>query len=477
MPDAALEAETNTATTDLPRLATVVAGASSMTMVALCFANGLQGGGIQTFAQSTEALKHAFHIKDVALGVVPFLTAITGNVGAIPVAALCSRYARTRVLAAMFAIWAVLMAVTAAVPAVGIFGFAGGGFVLFTFVRVLGSVTEATDPAVYPLIADYWPVEARAAKVGVFNAGAAIGAFAGLAAGGIIVDNFGWRWAFLAWLPLGLLGAAVMRMRTEPVRGAQDAAYSERLAHSVSDREIMDELAHPEPVPGLPEMAGQTIGREQLAAFKAISRLRAWRLAALGVAVSMIMLNGLQTWGIAYFKRTFGLDGTQAAALAPVLGVGTFAGILGGGYLADYLLRRGVVRARVWVTVVGYFGAASLFTAAFTTTHIVVAAILLGAGSTLAALPTGPQFALLMDVTPSSLRSQASAAANVLMAGAAIGPALVGALSTLFGENLRLALLCVSPIYFVGGALVFACRRYYLEDVAAVVADAKVRTS
>jgi MFS family permease len=443
-------------------------------MVALCFANGLQGGGIQTFAQSTEALKHTFHVKDVALGVVPFAMAVTGNIGAVPIAALCARYRRTAVLAGMFGLWGVVMAFTAMVPSLRLLGVASIGFVMFALLRVGGSLLEATDPAALPLIADYWPVERRAGKVGIFNAGAAVGAFIGLVGAGVVVDHWGWRWAFAAWLPLGLLGAVLMRSRREPVRGEQDAAYGERLAAEVDDIDLLVELVGPvaEPPDVIPV---EPLGEDRWATVRTIARLRTWRVAAVGLVVAMIMTNGLMNWGIAYFKRTFGLSGTQAAAMAPLLGIGAFAGLLGGGFLADRLLRRGVVRARVYVTVAGYVGAGLCLMATFDSTRLPVAAPLLAVGAGLAAVPTGPQFALLMDVTPSSLRSQASAAFNVLQATTPRGAVVVGGLSTLFGENLRLALLCVSPLYIVGGLVVLAARRTYVEDVAAVVADARVR--
>jgi hypothetical protein len=127
------------------------------------------------------------------------------------------------------------------------------------------------------------------------------------------------------------------------------------------------------------------------------------------------------------------------------------------------------------VTAGGFLGAGILYVAAFSSATIWVAAPLLGVGATLATIPLGPQFALLMDVTPAPLRSQAAAALNILQASGAFGPLLVGILSTLFGENLRLALLCMSPFYVVGAVVVLAARSTYVEDVALVVAEAKGR--
>ncbi|HLK44248.1 MAG TPA: MFS transporter, partial [Thermoleophilia bacterium] len=358
-----------------------------------------------------------------------------------------------------------------------LFGVAMAGFVVFGILRVGSSLFEATDPAALPLIADWWPVEARARKVSIFNAGASIGTFAGLAGAGVVVDEFGWRWAFVAWLPIALVGAALIRSRGEPRRGQQDAHYSEQLeaATEGSEHELVVELVEHEAPEVAAVVAEEVAAESRWDIVRAVSRLRSWRWAAVGIAVTGIMGNGLGTWGLAYFKRTFGLSSTEAAGLAPVLGAGAFLGVLGGGFLADRMLRRGWIRARVYVTGLGYGGAGLVYLAAFSTTTLAAAAPLLAIASTLAALPTGPQFALLMDVTPSPLRSQAAAAANVLQAAGAVGALLVGGISTLFGENLRLALLCVSPFYAIGGVLVLVARRTYVEDQALVVAEARGR--
>jgi len=445
------------------------ASAGAMTMVALCFANGLQGGGAQTFAQATEALKHTFHVKDYTLGFVPFGVGVAGNIGAVPVAMFCARRRRVAVLAAMFVGWGVLMALAGLSPVFSLFGVASAGFIVFGICRVASSALEATDPATLPLIGDWWPVEQRASKVSVFNACAGVGSFGGLIGAGIIVDNFGWRWAFVAWLPIALLGAVLIRSQREPVRGVQDVAYLERLEAATTGEEhdtVVEVAEHPEDAP---DIAPQGVW----GSLRAVGRVRSWRIAAIGIAVTGIMGNGIGNWGLAFFKRTFGLNGTQAGALAPVLGAGALVGVLGGGFLSDRLLARGWLHARVTVTAGAFLGAGVVYLAAFSTTNLVIAAPLLGLAAALGTLPTGPQFALLMDVTPAHLRSQASAAANVLQACGAIGAVLVGFLSTMFGENLRLALLCVSPFYLLGAALVFAARRTYVADVALVVAEAR----
>jgi hypothetical protein len=127
----------------------------------------------------------------------------------------------------------------------------------------------------------------------------------------------------------------------------------------------------------------------------------------------------------------------------------------------------------VWVSGLAYLGAAGSLAAAFSSRSLWVAAPLLALGSTFGAIPIGPQYALLLDVTPTPLRSQATAVADILGFVSALGYVIVGGLSSLFDNNLRLALLCASPIYAIGGILLLTARRTYVSDVALVVAEAK----
>jgi len=451
------------------------AGAGGMTMVALCFANGLQNGGSQTFAQAIDSIKATYHVSDFVIGIIPFCVGIAGNVGAVPIAQVCARYRRTRVLAGMFIGWGLLIAVAGLVPDLRLFGFAAAGFVLFGILRVASSVLEATDPAALPLIADWWPVRVRARQVSIFNAGAGVGAIVGIVGSGFLIDSVGWRWSFVVWLPIAMVGAHLIRRRQEPARGAQDAAYAEELEtvtkgmeHDMVVEVVENEAEH---IAAVEAEQHPEVGWSW-AVVRAVGRLRSWRMVAVGVAVTEIAGGGLGTWGITYFKRAFHLSAVKVGALVPIIGVGGFLGVLAGGFLADWMLRGGMVRARVVVTAVGFGGAGILYLLAFSTTRLALAAPLLGVGATMAALPTGPMYAAMMDVVPSPMRSQASAAANVLMAFGAVGALVTGGLSTLF-DNLRLALLAMSPFYVLGAVLVMMACRTYVSDVAVVVAEAR----
>lgn len=462
--------------------------AGALTMVALCFANGLQQGELQAFSQASDKIKAAFHTSDSALGLVSFCQGVVGAFGALLIGALCVRRRRTRVLAGMFAIWTVLMLLLGLSRRLSV-SLAGlnltiGAFGVFLLVKLFTSVTEATDPAAYPLIGDYWPLDERAGKVSIFNAGGGIGAFVGIALAGVLTDNFGWRWAFYMWVPFGIVGALLMWTRPEPERGVQDAAFKDELAALSPEAALLEEreedlieqlVASEVDVEEVEVALPGVLDPDQLTRWEVarhIFRLRTWRLAAFGIGVAQIMTTSLMFWGTPYFKRTFHLSGTEVGGLAPLIGSPAILGLLGGGFLADRLLRRGVLSARVYVAGFGYVGAGVAMALAFTTRSLVVAVPLLAIGTGLSALPTGPQYALLLDVTPSVLRPQASAVSNIVMLVNAIGYLLVGGLSDVLG-NLRLALLATSPWFAVGGLMILVTRRTYVEDVAMVVAEAR----
>ncbi|MCU1460901.1 MAG: transporter [Acidimicrobiales bacterium] len=445
----------------------------AMTMVALCFANGLQGGEIQGVSQATESLRHSFHVGDTALGALQFFCGMAGAFGAVWIGSLCVKHARTRVLTGMFLVWTIFMGLNAL----------SATFVMFILVRLVISVSEATDPPVYPLIGDFWPHEQRAQKVSIFNAGAGVGAFIGIAGAGLLVDRYGWQAMYLMWVPFGALGTYLMWRQREPERGAQDAAAElsdeaaaieaadEDLVAALMQKEDLDRLAEEVALPGLLDPA--TASKREI--LRHILHLRTWRLVALGIGVAQIMLNGLMFWGIPYFKRTYHYSGAKVAALTPLIGGGAFAGVIVGGFLSDRLLKRGMVRARVLVAGLGYVAGGAVLVMAFSTRMIWVSAPLIALGTAFAALATGPQYALLVDVAPVSLREQATGIGSVVQFVSAIGYVLVGALSDLFGNNLRLALLATAPAFCLGGAMILVAGRTYIADVAMVVAEARRR--
>lgn len=437
-----------------------------ITMVGLCFAVGLSDGQNAAFSQATESFKHAFHINDAALGTIPLAIGLVANLSAFGVAALCDRHRRTAVLAGLYGAWGVLQFSTGLARAihvsVGGLQLTVGGFAVFFALSLIAAPANATDPAALPLLADYYPMSIRAKTISIYQAGSAVGGFMGLAVGGFLVDRYGWQPTCYMWLPFGLLGAALMRTRPEPERGAQDAAFYDDLRRL--EENMAAAVVHAE------RHRQSNVRRREI--FQEILRVRSFRLICFGIGVAGIMQTATMFWGTAYFKRTFHLSGVQVAGLAPVIGAGALVGVLFGGSIADRLLRKGVVLARVYVTAAGFIFAALASIAAFSVHALVLAAVGLAFSSTGYALTVGPGSAILLDVIPVPLRSEASAVTDLVQFVSAVGTPVVGLISTLLGDNLRIALLLVSPIYAVGGMLVLIGRGTYLADLDAVVTGA-----
>jgi len=74
-------------------------------------------------------------------------------------------------------------------------------------IQALGAALSG--PSSLALVLEAFPYEKRGIAIGVFTMGGGLAAAAGPAVGGLIVEHFGWRWAFLAVVPIGLISVAV----------------------------------------------------------------------------------------------------------------------------------------------------------------------------------------------------------------------------------------------------------------------------
>lgn len=195
------------------------------------------------------------------------------------------------------------------------------------------------------------------------------------------------------------------------------------------------------------------------------------------LTISQLLLYGLSFWGVAYFERVHHLGPASAGALSIVLGAGSAVGILAGGVLADRLLRRGHLNARVLVAAFGAIGATLLLAPAFASTHLPVTAPLLFAGGVLLTLPVAPAEALCTDVVPPDLRGRAAMVRQLVRTVSYGGPALIGLLAGVIaphsGSGLRWAIVAACPLYAIAGLIMLGALRHYPRDMAAVVAGAR----
>lgn len=436
-------------------------------LAALAMTVAVESGERLSLSQAEEGIRGEFGVSDAAVGFLPFGMAMVGVLAAFPFGVLADRARRTFLLAGAMAIWAVSM---------GLNGFATTFAMLVVFRMGVGMV-EANGPAAMSLIADYYPARDRARFIGIYQSGALVGAMIGLGIGGVVVDTAGWRWAFWMWVPFGVVAAILMLRQPEPRRGEQDADFASYATTPTVDVAALvgaTGLVPPEPTRTTDIDYLRASPREVL---RELLRIRSMWYGVMALTISNLLLNGLQFWGIPYFKRVHDLSASSAGAATALLGAGSALGILGGGILADRLLRRGVLSARIYVVAFGSIGATAVFLPALASTSLAVTAPLMFIGGALLTLPVAPAEALVSDVVVAQLRGRAATVRSVVRSLSHAGPPLIGLLSTQLegggtssADALRYALLAFTPLYAIGGALMLLATRHYPADVAFVVA-------
>jgi MFS family permease len=449
----------------MPRSAATV-----VPLAALAATTMLAQGDQSSLAQAVHGIQHEFRVSDGVIGFIPFAMAVAGSVGAIPLGVLADRARRTWLLAAVCAVWAAGM---------GAGALATGFAVLFALRMVVGAA-EGMPPVAISLLSDYFPVRRRSEAMGVYQAGAIAGAFLGLLGAGVAVQLGGWRWAFFVWVPVGFGVAVWYLFVREPARGHQDAGFEASVGSPGAGLPAGPDaaaLAEGGQIT-LPEPRPEPVTRPGAAgAYLSLLRIPSMWFGTIFFTVSQMLLNGLSFWGVEYFREVHDLGPAAAGALTTVLGAGSAVGILAGGVIADRLLRRGHVNARVQVAACGAIVATLLLAPAFASTNLLVSGPLLFAGGIFLTIPVAPAEAMCTDVVVPELRGRGAMLRQIVRTGSWAGPTLIGLLSDLIAPHsaagLRWAIVAACPLYAVGGLILLGALRYYPRDIAYVVAHAR----
>ena len=130
----------------------------------------------------------------------------------IPIERWADRGDRPFIMTASLAVWSGFTVLA---------GFAQN-FLMLAISRAGVGVGEAgCTPTAHSLLTDYFPKESRARALAIYSMGISIGSLLGMALGGIIAANWGWRTAFFVAGAPGLILAVVSAMTLlEPRRGS-----------------------------------------------------------------------------------------------------------------------------------------------------------------------------------------------------------------------------------------------------------------
>ncbi len=327
-------------------------------------------------------LKEEFDISDFRLGLLGSVFITVHSLAILPFGYWSDRGSRQKIMAFGVSLWSAATALS---------GLASTFHVLLAGRALVGVGEGAYSPAGTAMISDSFPRSFRARVQGIFNMGMLTGGVFGLAAGGLLSEWIGWRYAFfLVGLPGFLLALTVSRMRV-PV----------------------------------------TLPSEKPPSVFSLLKIPAYLMVMAGGMFVVFSSTALITWGPTFANRYHNLNVAQAASwMGGLVLVGSVGGVLAGSYVADTLQSRWNSGRALTIAVTLLAGTPFMLVAVNTDSLPTFLACLFVA-SFLLTCYHGPATAVIHDLTPPSEHSFAFAlyAFVIHLFGDALAPVLVGRVS------------------------------------------------
>ncbi len=281
-------------------------------------------------------------------------------------------------------------------------------------------------PAALSMMSDYHGPRTRSRALALHQTSVYAGTIAGGFCAGWLAERYDWRWPFVCFGAAGaLFGVLLLRFLIEPARGAAEARPA---ASAISP-------------PGFGSFALLALRTP------AIALLMAAFACANFVAVVLLV------WMPSYLYHAFHMDlamsGLTATALAQI---GSVAGTVAGGWLADRLVRR-LAAGRILVQAAGVVCGAPFVFLCCQTRSMAIVLVSLAAWGFFKGLYDANIFASLFDAVPVAARGAASGWMNTVgwMGGGGVAPLLVGLLARRHGLGPAMAM--VSVVYLFAGVL------------------------
>ena len=380
------------------------------------------------------AIRDEFQVGDTVLGLLAGTAfALFYVVLGVPIARLADRVNRRNLIALAVAVWSGMTALS---------GFAANVWQL-ALARVGVGIGEAgCSPPAHSMIADYYPPEKRSTAMGFYTLGISAGIMLAYLAGGWVVQNIGWRAAFLIVGVPGLLLALVVRFTVqEPERGASE----QRLDSGKQ--------------PGLMLVARFLLARSSFL-YMSIA-------AGLSSFVGYAIVNFVPS----FIVRSFGMEvAVLGFWLGLIYGIAGGCGFFMGGYLADHIGRSGHRRALSFIAL-AVFISVFFYAAVFLSSSALSCLVLLVIPTVTSNFYLAPVLSQTQSLV--SLRMRAVASALVLLIiniiGLAMGPPATGFISDVlesgYGpESMRYSLLIVSTVLLPIAAWCYYMAGKSIED-------------
>ncbi len=389
-------------------------------------------------------LKADWNLTDAQCGLM--VSAVYWSIVALtfPVSILVDRWSRRKTIGIMAVIWSLATAACAFTKSLP---------QLLTTRTFIGVGEAGYAPGGTAMIAGLYPQEKRSWMMGLWNASIPLGSAIGIALGGIIATNWGWRHAFglvaLPGLIVAILFFFVKDYKTVGLtvsRKSPDAQIDNRAAVTMSIKDMFNEF----------------INKPSLI------------FTYFGMAGVVFTTTSLMTWLPTYFHRVHGLAESQAGLKSSAVMVLALIGAPLGGYISDKWRKKKVNARLLFPTISTLLSAIMLFLAFVVFPGKMQYILLLVMGILITAFISAAS-AVTQDVMHPGMRAMSYAVAVVVqnLLGASMGPIAIGALSDAI--NIQTA-ISVLPIALLLAAVMFFTGSFYYERDLAKVEHVKLES-
>ena len=344
----------------------------------------------QILALMIEPIKHDLQLSDTQFSLLHGLAfSLFYAFMGIPIALLADRYSRPKIIAIGVAFWSL------ATAACGL----SRNFAQMFLARIGVGVGEAAlSPATYSMLSDMFPREKLGRAVGVYSIGSFIGGGMAFLIGGYVIDllksvdtvTLPWVGAMRPWqvtfFIVGLPGLLIALLILLTVRDPQRLGLRRNASGQVQKPAMKDTF--------------RFLGRHR----------RTFFCHYLGFSFYAMALFALLGWTPAFYMRKFGMSPVDAGyMLGVVVLVANTAGVFRGGWLMDWLARRGYSDAPLRAGVIGAAGMAVPAVIFTQVDSLWLSVGLLLPAMFFASFPMPTSTAAMQILPPNQLRAQVSA--------------------------------------------------------------------
>jgi MFS family permease len=304
----------------------------------------------------------------------------------VPIARFADSKNRRNIIALGVFLWSLMTAFC---------GLARSFWQLFLARIGVGVGEAALSPAAYSMIADSFPQGKLGMALGIYSTGIFIGTGLAFMIGGVVIETVSTAGAF----DLPLLGTIQPWQVTFIIVGLPGLIVA---AFVMTLREPRRKsLLRRDSSEGLP-----------LGVVWQFLRARTFTFLAhfFGFSMLALLFQGIIAWAPEYFIRTFGMARTEIGLwLGLIVGIFGSLGIISGGLLTDYLIKRGYADGPLRAGLIGGLVLTPIAIVTTLASSSTVSLILFCPFMFFASFPFGPAAAALQLISPNEMRAQISA--------------------------------------------------------------------